>query len=221
MINLEPSAVGLRLFGNAAAMTTACKDDDPMVQTSETIGARDALLIVDVQNDFLPGGALAVARGDEVIAPLNRWIARFEVTGRLIVATRDWHPTDHVSFRDQGGAWPIHCVAGTPGAAFALALELPATCMVISKATGREEAYSGFSGTGLARRLLDAGVRRLFVGGLATDYCILSTVLDARAAGFDVVVLEGAVRAVNLESGDGARALERMRQAGAAIMQES
>lgn len=189
-----------------------------MTQTLAAIGAHDALLIVDVQNDFLPGGALAVQRGGEVIGPLNRWIARFELAGRPIVATRDWHPADHESFRSQGGTWPVHCVAGTPGAAFPPALELPASALVISKATSRKEAYSGFSGTGLAERLAHAGVRRLFVGGLATDYCVLNTVLDARAAGFEVIVLQDAVRAVDLAPDDGARALERMRLAGAVVM---
>jgi nicotinamidase/pyrazinamidase len=202
-------------------MASARQADDSTLRESAVPGVSDALVVVDVQNDFLPGGALAVPRGDEVVAPLNRWIARFESARRPIFATRDWHPADHLSFRAQGGIWPSHCVAGTPGARFAPALQLPATALVISKATGREEAYSGFSGTELAKRLSDAGVRRLFVGGLATDYCVLNTVLDARAAGFDVVVLGAAVRAVEVEPGDGARALERMRQADAVIMDEA
>ena len=179
----------------------------------------DALVIVDVQNDFLPGGALAVPHGDEVVPVLNRWIERFTARGLPVVATRDWHPPDHCSFRERGGPWPVHCVAGTEGAAFAPALRLPADALVISKATEPDrEAYSGFEGTDLAERLRGLGVRRLFVGGLATDYCVLSTVRDARREGFDVVLLEDAVRAVDVQPGDGARALEEMRRLGAELV---
>lgn len=179
----------------------------------------DALVIVDVQNDFLPGGALAVPHGDEVVPVLNRWIERFTARGLPVVATRDWHPPDHCSFRERGGPWPVHCVAGTEGAAFAPGLRLPADALVISKATEPDrEAYSGFEGTDLAARLRGLGVRRLFVGGLATDYCVLSTVRDARREGFDVVLLEDAVRAVDVQPGDGARALEEMRRLGAGLV---
>ena len=179
----------------------------------------DALIVVDVQNDFLPGGALAVARGDEVIAPLNRWARAFADAGLPVFATRDWHPADHCSFKAQGGPWPPHCVAGTPGAAFASSLKLPPATQIISKATTPgQDAYSGFGGTDLAERLERAGVRRVLVGGLATDYCVLNTVLDARKAGFEVLVPESAVRAVDVQPGDGARALERMKQAGAKIV---
>jgi nicotinamidase/pyrazinamidase len=182
-------------------------------------GAGDALVVVDVQEDFLPGGALAVPRGDEVVAPLNEWLRVFEEAGRPIFATRDWHPRDHCSFAPQGGPWPAHCVAGTSGAAFAAALRLPASAIVISKATRRDaEALSGFSGTELGARLAAAGVRRVVVGGLATDYCVLATVLDARAAGFEVLVPVAAVRAVERAAGDGARALERMERAGARLL---
>lgn len=179
-------------------------------------GRGDALLIVDVQRDFLPGGALAVREGDAVIPPLNEAIRAFSEAGLPIFATRDWHPPDHCSFVRQGGLWPLHCVAGTSGAAFPESLRLPASTIVISKAADPAfEAYSGFSGTDLAARLSDRRVRRVLVGGLATDYCVLRTVLDARAIDLDVIVLDDAVRAVNLESGDGARALARMRAAGA------
>jgi len=176
----------------------------------------DALLIVDVQNDFLPGGQLAVPEGDAVIAPLNAWIERFEQQGLPVIATRDWHPADHCSFQPQGGPWPVHCVAGTPGAKFAPNLHLPGNAWIISKATRPDrEAYSGFQGTGLATRLRESGVRRLFIGGLATDYCVLNTVKDALKEGFTVFLLKDAIRAVNVKPGDGERAIEEMIAAGA------
>lgn len=175
----------------------------------------DALLIVDVQNDFLPGGALAVPEGDRVIAPLNRAIELFQARGLPIFATRDWHPQNHCSFRDQGGPWPPHCIAGTAGAEFAADLKLPAFTAIVSKATTPEkDAYSGFEGTPLATQLAMYGVRRLFVGGLATDYCVLNTVKDAVSQGFEVVLLVDAVRAVDVHPGDGERALAGMRALG-------
>lgn len=181
----------------------------------------DALLIVDVQNDFLPGGSLAVAGGDAVIAPLNGWLGRFVPARLPVCATRDWHSADHCSFAAQGGPWPPHCVAGSPGAAFAAALALPADAVVISKATTREtDAYSGFAGTDLHARLQALGVRRLFVGGLATDYCVLNTVLDARRLGYAVMLLVACIRAVDVRPGDGARALAAMRAAGAVPLEE-
>ena len=175
-----------------------------------------ALLIVDVQNDFLPGGRLAVPAGDTVIAPLNRAIGHFRTRGLPVVATRDWHPPDHCSFSEQGGPWPPHCVQNTPGAAFADALQLPDDALIVSKADRRErDAYSGFQDTGLAGRLRELGARTLVVGGLATDYCVLNTVRDALKEGFRVWVLEDAIRAVDITPGDGARAIESMREAGA------
>jgi len=176
----------------------------------------DALVIVDVQNDFLPGGRLAVSEGDAVVTPLDAWIRQFRQAGLPIVATRDWHPADHCSFQAQGGPWPPHCVAGTAGAAFAPGLFLPDDAIIVSKATTPEkDAYSGFEGTDLAERLRRLGVRRLFVGGLATDYCVLNTVLDALKEGFETWVVTDAVRAVDVNPGDGDKALERMRKAGA------
>lgn len=178
----------------------------------------DALLLVDVQNDFLPGGALAVPRGDEVVSVLDRCARRFAQAGLPVFATRDWHPPQHCSFRAAGGPWPPHCVAGTPGADFAPALALPAQAVVVSKARDpAQDAYSGFAGTSLAQQLRAAGVRRVFVGGLATDYCVLHTVLDALAAGFEAVLLVDAVRAVDVGPGDGEAAIERMRQRGARL----
>ena len=193
------------------AMTSECREDFRP-------GDQDALIAVDVQKDFLPGGALAVPFGDEVVPALNAWLRAFTQAGRPVIATRDWHPPNHCSFSAQGGPWPPHCIAGEPGAEFADALRLPATAILISKATTPDrDAYSGFAGTALGAKLAALNVRRVFIGGLATDYCVLNTVLDARAAGLDVVVLEDAIRAVNVNPGDGARALERMKQAGAAL----
>lgn len=180
--------------------------------------AGDALLVVDVQRDFLPGGALAVPDGDRIVPVLQRHLERFERAGRPILFTRDWHPADHMSFRAQGGPWPPHCVAGTPGAGFAPGLDLPAAAQLVSKGTRPDaEAYSGFEGTGLAARLRQQGVQRLFVGGLATDYCVRATVLDALREGFEVLLLGDAVRAVDVRPGDGERALRDMLQAGAGI----
>lgn len=187
-----------------------------MTPADRHITSHDALLIVDVQNDFLPGGALGVAGGDQVIQPINRHIAAFAEAGALVVATRDWHPPDHCSFRAQGGPWPPHCVADTLGAEFAAGLELPDACPIISKGVQpKADAYSGFDGTGLADLLRGRGARRVFVGGLATDYCVRATVLDAIQAGFIAFLLEDSVRAVNVRPGDGAAAIQAMRAAGA------
>ncbi|HUX90752.1 MAG TPA: isochorismatase family protein [Gallionellaceae bacterium] len=176
----------------------------------------DALLVTDIQNDFLPGGSLAVQRGDEVVPLLNRYIDLFVARKLPVFATRDWHPEHHCSFREQGGPWPPHCVAGTRGAEFAAALLLPLTAVIISKATTPEQdAYSSFLGTELERKLRDAGVKRLFIGGLTTDYCILNSTRDALRLGYQVFVLADAIRAVDVQPGDGARAVEEMVRQGA------
>lgn len=176
----------------------------------------DALILVDVQLDFLPGGSLAVPRGDEVVPALNRYIAVFRGLTFPIVATRDWHPPDHCSFRAQGGPWPPHCVAGSAGAHFATLLDLPCEAHIVSKATSRDrDAYSGFEGTGLDDWLRRAGASRVFVGGLATDYCVLNTVRDALRFGYATFLLLDAVRAVDVAAGDGARAIDEMRRLGA------
>ncbi|MCC4117775.1 isochorismatase family protein [Aromatoleum toluclasticum] len=181
-----------------------------------TLQPGDALLIVDVQNDFLPGGSLAVRQGDDVVAPLNALIARCTQLRLPVVATRDWHPTDHCSFRERGGPWPPHCVAGTPGAAFAPPLALPGSATIVSKAVTPDlDAYSGFGGTDLHDRLQAAGVRRLLVGGLATDYCVLNTVRDGLANGYEVILLTDAIRAVDVTPGDGQRAIDEMTRLGA------
>ena len=175
-------------------------------------GAEDALIVVDLQVDFCPGGALAVAEGDEIAPPVNRLL---EMPYWTKVATRDWHPADHVSFQAQGGIWPVHCVAESHGAAFHPIMNAGKVEMVVSKATTREaEAYSGFDGTPLADDLRARGIERLFVCGLATDYCVKATALDARREGFEVIVIEDAIRAVNVEPGDGENAIKEMRAAG-------
>ncbi|MBI5135726.1 MAG: nicotinamidase [Nitrospirae bacterium] len=187
-----------------------------MPQPDRHITPHDALLVVDVQNDFLPGGALAVADGNRVVPSLNRHIAAFVKAGALVVATRDWHPPGHGSFTARGGPWPPHCVAGTAGAAFAPGLALPPGCLVVSKGERPDgDAYSGFDGTGLAATLRERGVQRVFVGGLATDYCVQATVLDAIKAGFATFVLSDSVRAVNAHPGDGRAATLAMQSAGA------
>lgn len=183
---------------------------------SGNIGEGDALIVVDVQRDFLPGGALGVPAGDAVVEPLNRAIRAFEQAGLPVFYSRDWHPPDHCSFVERGGPWPPHCVAGTAGAGFAPRLRLPIDAAVVSKATDRDrDAYSAFQGTSLTKQLKAAGIRRVFVGGLATDYCVKATVLDARAKGFGVEVLGDAVRAVEVQPGDGSRALQEMKKSGA------
>lgn len=180
------------------------------------LGKGDALLIVDLQNDFLPGGALAVPRGDLVIAPINALIDLYHERGLPIYASRDWHPEGHCSFTAQGGPWPPHCVAATEGALFSEALQLPEEAIVISKAlTAGEDAYSAFNGTGLARSMLADGITRLAVCGLATDYCVLNTVLDGIEAGFEVLLVLEATRAVEVKPGDGDRAIAGMLARGA------
>lgn len=176
----------------------------------------DALLLVDVQLDFLPGGSLPVPSGDQVIGPLNTAIQQFRAQGLPVYATRDWHPPRHCSFRKHGGILPPHCVADSRGAAFPAELALPPDTVIVSKGTQADcDAYSGFEGTGLAGMLRAAGVARLFVGGLATDFCVLNTVTDALQEGFGVVLLTGAMRGVNLQAGDDEAAIATMIEHGA------
>jgi nicotinamidase-related amidase len=175
--------------------------------------ARTALIAVDVQADFLPGGSLAVRDGDAVVAPLLAVARGVD----LVVATRDWHPPHHVSFAERGGPWPVHCVAGSPGGSLHPDVDRIAQ-VVVSKGTNSEvDAYSGFDGTPLAGLLRGAGVTRVVLGGLATDYCVRATALDALREGFAVVVLRDAVRAVEVQPGDGDRALEEVRAAGGSV----
>ena len=172
----------------------------------------DALIVVDVQRDFCPGGALAVPDGDAVVPVINRLLKGADW---FSVATRDWHPPDHCSFKAQGGIWPPHCVAGPDGASFHPDLDAERIRHVASKATTKEaEAYSGFQDTDLAALLGSRGIRRTFVCGLATDYCVKATALDARRAGLDVVVIGDAVRGVEVHPGDCAKAVAEMTAAG-------
>ena len=177
---------------------------------------RDALIIVDVQRDFCSGGALSVPEGEKIIPVLNRYIEKFSKAGVLIVATRDWHPPNHVSFKNYGGTWPPHCIQGTSGADFHPDLKLPKEAKIVSKASSADkEAYSGFDGTDLERELKDAGIRRVFIGGLATDYCVKSTVLDALNLGFETVLLLDAIKGVDVNPGDSERAVREMLEGGA------
>ncbi len=175
-----------------------------------------ALIVVDAQNDFCPGGALPVPKGDEVVPVLNRYIEIFQSVKSAVVATRDWHPDHHVSFNSRGGAWPVHCVQGTRGADFHPGLKLPENSLIISKGSEPDrEAYSGFQGTRLNQWLKEKKVDTVFIGGLATDYCVKSTVLDALKAGFKAVYLSDASRGVNVKPDDSERAEAEMRKAGA------
>lgn len=176
----------------------------------------DALLIIDTQNDFVSGGALAVPQGDEVVPVLNRYIRIFQQHELPIFATRDWHPPNHCSFQTQGGPWPVHCVVGSHGAEFIPSLQLPKTASIISKPSDPAfETYSGFQASGFEKQLRSAQIHRLFVGGLATDYCVLHTALDALKHGFQVFLLKDAVRAVNVHPTDGAMAEKQLVNAGA------
>jgi len=189
-----------------------------------TLRQGDALIVVDVQSDFLPGGALAVPEGDAVIAPLNNAIANFAAKGLPIFFSRDWHPPDHCSFSCRGGPWPPHCVQGSPGAAFAPGLHVPPPATVIAKGTDpQREEYSAIAGRNeeghtLGELLQQGGIRRVFVGGLATEYCVLNTVRDLASLGVALFVLADAVRAVELKLGDGAAALQGMASLGAAMI---
>lgn len=176
---------------------------------------RQALIVVDVQNDFCPGGALAVSRGDEVIAPLNNLIDEFLERGAPVYKSRDWHPTTTKHFAAYGGTWPVHCVQNTYGAEFHPALRDDPRITLISKGLGDTDCYSAFDETDLAIQLHQQIVEEVVVGGLATDYCVKNTVLDALKYGFRVKAVENAMRAVDLQPGDGERAIAEMRAAGA------
>lgn len=185
---------------------------------------KSALLLIDVQNDFCPGGSLPVSGGDRVVAPLNRAVELFTAAGLPIVASRDWHPPQTSHFSAFGGIWPSHCVQGSPGAAFHPQLQLPADCFLISKGGEADtDSYSAFDGRledgrSLLQLLAGLGVNRLFAGGLATDYCVRETVLAARRAGLEVAVLEDAIAGVDVSAGDSLRAMEEMKAAGASFV---
>ena len=180
-----------------------------------TLRSGDVLVVVDVQVDFV-AGALAVPGAEHILPVVNRYLSEFEVRRLPIVATRDWHPPNHVSFASRAGPWPVHCVAGTPGAQFAAGLGLPRDAHVVSKAAARDrDAYSAFQEPELPALLERLGARRLFVCGLATEYCVLNTVHDALHRGYEVFLLVDAIRAVNLEPEDGVIAVRGMLALGA------
>ncbi len=173
------------------------------------ITSKDALIIVDVQVDFCPGGALPVPEGDRIIPTVNEYIEMFKIVGQPIFATRDWHPENHISFKENGGIWPRHCVQNTEGAKFHPDLKLPLDAFIISKGDKPElEAYSGFQGTILHSLLRERGIKRVFICGLATDYCVKETAVGALNLGYTTFILFDAVKGVNVGEGDSERAVE-------------
>lgn len=184
----------------------------------------DALVIIDVQNDFCPGGSLPVVDGDNVVPVINAYAEAFARAGSLVVADRDWHPAETSHFAVNGGSWPVHCVQGTYGAEYHPGLKLPSGTVHIRKGMrSDEDAYSGFEGrddggTLLADILKQHGVKTIYVGGLATDYCVRATVLDGLNAGFTVKLIQDGCRAVNLQPTDGEAAVREMAAAGAALV---
>jgi nicotinamidase/pyrazinamidase len=173
----------------------------------------EALIVVDVQNDFCPGGALAVTDGDEIMEAVNRLASE----APLVVATRDWHPPDHGSFAEQGGLWPVHCVRDTPGAQLHPGLHAKLDAILDKGQAPDRDGYSGFEDTELERLLREHDVDTVHVVGLALDYCVKATALAAREAGFQVIVHREATRAVNVEPGDDERAADELRAAGVEI----
>lgn len=189
-----------------------------MTEPSETLKHGDALLIVDVQNDFCPGGALPIEKGDEVAGVLNRWIRSAVEKGVPVYASRDWHPLGHLSFQSHGGSWPPHCIQDTQGAAFHKDLDLPENTVVVTKGVRfDQDQNSAFDQTGLAEEFRRSGIQRVLVGGLALDVCVQATVLDALDEGFETVLLLYASRPVTAEGGQAA--LEKMKHAGAVILE--
>jgi len=180
-----------------------------------------ALIVVDVQNDFCPGGTLAVEHGDEVVRPLNKLMKEFLERGDPVFKSRDWHPPETKHFSDFGGTWPVHCVQNTHGAEFHPDLLDDKHIRVISKGLGDKDSYSAFDETDLDLQLRHLGVNEVWVGGLATDYCVKNTVFDALSKGYKVKALKDAMRAVDVHAGDGEKAIEEMRAAGAAIVSAS
>lgn len=186
------------------------------MKDTPTFEPGDALLIVDVQNDFLPGGSLAVPEGGAILPVLNDWIEQAASASVQIVFTRDWHPPHHVSFEEKGGPWPPHCIRETSGAAFAPDLNIPDDAVIISKGMDLDaDAYSGFDGTELATILREMDIRRMWIGGLATDVCVRATTLDAIEAGFDAALIPGGHRGITPEGIK--EALGEMAEAGAEV----
>jgi nicotinamidase/pyrazinamidase len=180
------------------------------------VGNNDALIVTDIQNDFLPGGALPVREGDQVIPMMNEYIRIFKSGKAKIIISRDWHPKDHISFKSQGGSWPPHCVQNTTGSEFSPDLKIPKDVIIVSKATDpAKEAYSVFDGTDLASKLKTQGIQRVFIGGLATDYCVKESVLHAMKLGFQVAVLIDGIRGIDAKPGDVEKAMDDMMKHGA------
>ncbi len=176
----------------------------------------DALLIVDVQNDFCPGGALPIEAGDAIVPVLNEWINAAENAGIRIYVSRDWHPESHMSFDSEGGAWPPHCIQDSDGAAFHSELSLPAGAVIVTKGTRFDrDQYSAFDETGLADELARRNVRRVWIAGLALDVCVRATALDAAKEGLEVHLIKTATRPVTLEGGS--KALEELERAGVIV----
>ena len=178
-----------------------------------------ALIVVDIQRDFCPGGALPVTNGDKIIPAVNELVRAFEKASLPVFFTRDWHPRNHISFKASGGMWPPHCIRNTPGASFHPSLKVPRDADVIDKGTLQaEDAYSGFQGTDLEQKLNDLHVVQIYVAGLATDYCVKNTVVDGAAKGFDMWVITDCVKGVNLKPTDSDTALRTMLSQGAKKM---
>jgi nicotinamidase/pyrazinamidase len=177
---------------------------------------RQALVVVDIQRDFCPGGALPVRDGDKIVPSVNELVSAFEKAGTPVFFTRDWHPRDHMSFKAYGGPWPPHCIRDTPGARFHPSLAVPREAVVIDKGVLRaDEGYSGFQGTDLAQKLHKLHVDKIYVAGLATDYCVKNTVFDGAAMGFETYVISDCVKGVNLKPTDSASAMRAMLSQGA------
>lgn len=182
----------------------------------------DALILVDLQNDFCRGGPLGVPSSDAVVKSLSALAKAFAAKGGKVFATRDWHPAEHSSFQTQGGQWPEHCIQGTQGAEFHPDLELPKGSSIVNKGMSvGKDAYSGFVDSDLNDQLRKKGINRLYVGGLATDNCVLNTVLDAIYNDYETYVVTDAVAAVNVEPGDGIRAIHLMQVNGALLTRTS
>lgn len=181
-----------------------------------SVTIHSAVIAVDLQNDFCPGGALPVPEGDTVVPVMNLYIARFSEMGLPVFFTKDWHPLNHVSFKTAGGVWPDHCIQDTHGAKLHPGLLIPGDAVIIEKGTApNKDAYSAFEGTSLNARLRKDHIERLFIGGLATDYCVKHTVLDALHAGFEVFFLSDVSKGVDVNRGDSEEAIDEMLQEGA------
>jgi len=188
-----------------------------MTKIEETLHRGDALIVVDVQNDFCPGGALPIENGDKVVPVLNRWIDAALAQNVPVYFSRDWHPVQHISFTERDGLWPPHCIQDSKGARFHPDLHVPESAVIVTKGTRFDhDQNSAFDETGLAAQLRHDGVRRLFVGGLAEDVCVLATVLDGLNENFEVALIADATRPVTASGGEKAR--KQMEDAGAHLV---